>query len=59
MKRLFLITKKFNKENIILGYVTSSNYPSRIANDQDYAREKFGYDYLTVTEVTKKCYIEL
>ena len=59
MKRLFLITKKINKQTVILGYVTSNSYPSRIANDQDYAREKFGYDYLTVMEVTEKCYIKL
>lgn len=57
--RLFLITKKTNKETIILGYVESNNYPSTIANDQDYAKKMFGYDYLSVTEISEKCFIKL
>lgn len=58
-ERLFLITKEINKELVILGYVTSTNYPSTIANDQEYAKEMFGYTYVTVTEVTEKCFVKM
>lgn len=57
-ERLFLVTKKIDKNIVILGYVKSNTYPSTIANDQLKAREMFGYDYLTITEVPQRCHIE-
>lgn len=58
-ERIFLITKKIDKNIVILGYVTSSNYPSTIVNDQDKAKEMFGYDYVTVTEISKRCFTKM
>jgi hypothetical protein len=57
-KRLFLITTTTNGKNVILGYVESNTYPSRLTNDNEYAKEKFGYEFLKATEITKKCYIK-
>ena len=58
-ERMFLITKKINKELIVLGYVTSASYPSSIANNQEKAKEMFGYEYVTITEVPEKCLVKL
>lgn len=57
-KRLFLITTTTNDKNVILGYVESNSYPSRLTNDRKYAKEKFGNEFLKVTEITKRCHIE-
>lgn len=57
-KRLFLITTTTNGKNVILGYVESNSYPSRLTNDREYAKEKFGYEFLKVTEIKKRCHIE-
>ena len=63
-KRLFLISKqtKNHAHNttdhvIILGYIESGMYPSHLVNDQELARKRYGYDYLTITEITEKCHI--
>ena len=58
-ERLFLVTKKIDKDVVILGYIKSNMYPSTIANDQEKAKEKFGYDYVTITEVPEKCFVKL
>ena len=58
-ERLFLVTKKIDKHVVILGYIKSNTYPSTIANDQEKAKEKFGYDYVTITEVQEKCFVKL
>lgn len=58
-ERLFLVTKKIDKHVVILGYIKSNMYPSTIANDQEKAKEKFGYDYVTITEVPEKCFVKL
>jgi hypothetical protein len=57
-KRLFLITTTTNGKNVILGYIESNSYPSRLTNDKEYAKEKFMHEFLKVTEVTKRCHIE-
>lgn len=59
MERMFLITKKINGKLTVLGYVTSTHYPSTIANDQEKAKEMFGYEYVTISEIGKKCHVEL
>jgi hypothetical protein len=57
-KRLFLITTTTNGEDVILGYIKSNSYPSRLTNDKEYAKEKFGHEFLKATEITKRCHIE-
>lgn len=58
-ERMFLISKVINKKHVILGYILSESFPSTIANDQEKAKEMFGYEYVTVTEVSKKCHVIL
>jgi hypothetical protein len=57
-KRLFLITTTTNGKNVILGYIESNSYPSRLTNDKEYAKEKFGHEFLKATEITKRCHIK-
>lgn len=58
-ERLFLVTKHIDKHVVILGYIKSNMYPSDIANIQEKAKEKFGYENVTITEVPEKCFIKL
>ena len=55
-ERVFLITKEIDKKLIVLGYIKSDMYPSDIANDQEKAKEMFGYDYVTINEIKPKCF---
>ena len=57
-ERLFLITKKIDGQMVVLGYIKSPVFPSTIANDQEKAKAKFGYSYVTVTEITERCHIK-
>lgn len=57
-ERLFLVTRLIDKHVVILGYIKSNMYPSDIANIQEKAKEKFGYDYVTITEIPEKCFIK-
>ena len=58
-ERMFLVTKKINKELVVLGYIISQYYPSNISNNQKKAKEMFGHEYVTITEVPKKCHVIL
>lgn len=58
-ERIFLVSKEIDKELVVLGYVKSNTYPSTLANDQEAAKEAFGYTYLTISELPEKGYVKL
>ena len=57
--RKFLIYTKEKDKIIILGLVESQTYPSDLANNKEYAKNKFGCEYLEICEITEKCHVEI
>lgn len=58
-ERLFIITKEIDGYMVVLGYVKSRYFPSTIQNDQEKAREMFGYTHVTINEITESCDVRL
>lgn len=58
-ERIFLITKVIKNELVVLGYVKGELYPADIANNQEKAKEMFGYDYVNIHELSERCFAKL